>query len=120
MSKRSKGANRPATQVPHSLAEASTYLSGVAERSEDVSKRLRGAADFLSQVVEVEEGVRRSARKFFRFRTLVIIALVVAAVLVVRTLRRQQSADYTPPVHEPDPAPSESPGLTGATQTASD
>lgn len=86
-------------RLPHSLEEWSSYMNALAERSEEVSRRIRGASDVVSQVVEVQAGVRRSARRVFRLRTLVIIAAVVVVALVVRAALAERRAEE-PPVED--------------------
>ncbi|MCE7882359.1 MAG: hypothetical protein DYH08_00570 [Actinobacteria bacterium ATB1] len=84
-------------RLPHSLEEWSSYMNALAERSEEVSRRIRGASDLVSQVVEVQAGMRRGARRVFRLRTLVIIAVVVVVALVVRAALAGRRANEPTP-----------------------
>lgn len=89
------------TRLPHSLEEWSSYMNALAERSEEVSRRIRGASDLVSQVVEVQAGMRRGARRVFRLRTLVIVVVVVVVALVVRAALAERRTQEPPPEGSP-------------------
>lgn len=104
--KRARSEGLGLAEMPTSLADAGDYMTTLADRSEEISGRIRSAADFVNQLADVEAGVRSGARRVFRLRTLVVVAVAVGGVLVVRMMiANQQQQQQMPP--EPSPVQDE-------------